>query len=96
MSLSVILHLFKFSESKKISVGKEGVGGFFGFFFGLFTSGCAVCYPLIISFLGIPSALALLPFGGIELQVLSILLLSLSIYFVSRSILKYNLCKIKK
>jgi len=84
----------KFNESKKFSVGKEGIG-FLGGFFGLFTSGCAVCYPLILTALGIPTALALLPFGGLELQLLSIALLFLSIYFVSRSIIKGNLCKIK-
>ena len=94
-SIAIILYLFKYNEMKKFSMGKEGVG-FAGFFFGLFTSGCAVCYPLILTALGIPTALALLPFGGVELQVLSILLLLISIYFVSRSIIKGNLCRIKK
>ena len=94
MSLAITLHIYKFNESKKFSVGKENIG-FLGGFFGLFTSGCAVCYPLILTALGIPTALALLPFGGLELQLLSIALLFLSIYFVSRSIIKGNLCKIK-
>ena len=94
MSLAITLHIYKFNESKKFSVGKEGIG-FLGGFFGLFTSGCAVCYPLILTALGIPTALALLPFGGLELQLLSIALLFLSIYFVSRSIVKGNLCRIK-
>ena len=94
MSLSIILHIFKFNESKKITVGKEGIG-FLGGFLGLFTSACSVCYPLILTTLGIPTALVLLPFGGLELQILSILLLLMSIYFVSRSIVKGNLCKIK-
>ena len=95
VSLAVILNIYKYNEMKKISIGKEGVG-FFGFLFGLFTSACAVCYPLILTALGIPTIMLLLPFGGIEFQVLSIVLIVLSIYLVSRSIIKGNLCRIKK
>ena len=95
VSLAVVLNVYKYNEMKKFSIGKEGVG-FFGFFFGLFTSACAVCYPLILTALGIPTIMLLLPFGGIEFQVLSIVLIVLSIYLVSRSIIKGNLCRIKK
>jgi len=95
VSLAVVLNVYKYNEMKKFSIGKEGVG-FFGFFFGLFTSACAVCYPLILTALGIPTIMLLLPFGGIEFQVLSIVFLVLSVYLVIRSIIKGNLCRIKK
>ena len=92
-ALAVTLNLYRYDETKKMKIGKESVG-FFGLFFGLFTSACSICYPLILSILGIPAALALLPFGGIELQILSIALLAISIFFSARSV--KSVCSPKK
>ncbi len=68
-------------EGKKI----RGVG-FAGMFAGVFTSACPICYPLVLTAAGIPTALAILPFGGAEVKAASIGLLIVSVYFSARSL----------
>ena len=63
-----------------------------GLIVGLFGAGCPMCGAALFALFGAPLALFFLPFKGIELRLLSIILLSLSIYLRSRSLIE---CKIK-
>jgi hypothetical protein len=82
-ALSLTLHFYRYDRIKSRQIGKGSIG-IFGAFLGIFTSACTICYPLVLTLLGVPAALAVLPFGGLEVQALSILLLLLSIYFLSK------------
>ncbi|GEM_PF-2865880 len=93
VSLALTLHVYKFEKFKDQKIGKSSVG-LAGGFIGLFTSACSICYPLILTLIGIPTALAILPFGGIEFYVASIFLLVLSLYFISKSIKDCEKCKV--
>lgn len=90
LALSIVLHKHKFDLLKNANLNKFG---FAGIFFGLFTSGCSICPPLILSIIGLPAAVSIFPFGGIELKILSIALLIASICLISKSIENKNLCK---
>lgn len=59
---------------------------------GLLTSACSVCYPFLLAVIGIPAAFAILPFGGLEAQALSIVLLCFSIAFMAKDIESPHKC----
>lgn len=90
-ALALVMHLYKKEMLAQVKVGKESIGAA-GALLGLFTSACSICYPLVLTALGIPTAFAILPLGGAEIQIASILLLLISIYLISR---ECQNCKIK-
>ena len=94
-ALAITLHAFKFEQARK-AVRAESVASAAGLFLGLFTSACSICYPLVLTLLGVPTALAVLPFGGFEIQTASLALLFASVYFSSRQISKTCLPPAKK
>lgn len=70
----------------KIKTHKSKVG-FFSGFLSLFTAGCPACSLSSVCLLVAPSlafGLVLLPFKGLEIQILGILVLSISIFIVSK------------
>lgn len=69
-------------RNKAISIS----GGIGGFIAGLFGAGCPMCGSVIFALFGAPLALFFMPFKGLELRVLSIMILGLSVYLVSKSI----------
>ena len=86
-SLSAILFsmiLFKFDNFKKLE-GK-GFFGFLGAGVGAFGVGCPTCGAFLFGLIGMPLALTYLPFKGLELQAVSIIVLLFSIYFTGKSI----------
>lgn len=92
-SLSGILlsmTFFKFDSYKRIE-GK-GVFGFIGSGVAAFGVGCPTCGAFLFGLVGMPLALMYLPFRGLELQVLGILVLITSIYLTGKSI--NGVCKI--
>ncbi len=80
--INLALFLFVFSQSRKLGVC-AGTGNFAGIISGAFASGCPMCGSLLFALVGNPLALFFLPFGGLELKAVSILLLVASIYFLS-------------
>lgn len=54
----------------------------------VFAAGCASCGLSFASLIGISAVLAILPFGGIELYFLAILILTISLYFNLKQIIK--------
>ncbi|MEK6914807.1 MAG: hypothetical protein AABW83_04105 [Nanoarchaeota archaeon] len=93
-SLNINLIIIKFKEFKKINYNS---GGFttLGIFFGVLGGACPGCivglFPAVTGiFLGTGASLNLLPFKGIELQILSVILLVISAKLLSKN----NVCKI--
>lgn len=87
----VSLFVYKIEKIRKVS--KSGTVGSSGLIAGLFSAGCPTCGSILFGLLGAPLALLSFPFDGLELKVLSIALLSFSIYSISLNI--ENACFIK-
>ncbi|MBI4114394.1 MAG: hypothetical protein HY445_00960 [Candidatus Niyogibacteria bacterium] len=85
----------------KQRIGMADRGGFFvglgGMASGVLGIGCAACGSFILtamlSFIGASGSLALLPFNGGEFGFLSIVLLSASIFLISRKITNPLVCR---
>lgn len=72
---------------KQRSPGKKScLWGSSGLIVGLFSAGCPMCGAFLFGLIGAPLALFFLPFKGLELKVLAILLLSLSVYSLGKSL----------
>jgi len=70
----------RISTLKKSKNLHFAVGG--SSFLGIMGSGCAACGLPVISFLGLTGSLVYLPFRGVELSYMAIILLTASIYFM--------------
>jgi len=86
----ISMTLFKFGEYKRFE-GK-GLFGFIGSGVAAFGVGCPTCGAFLFGLIGMPLALIYLPFRGLELQVLGVLVSMVSIYFTGKSI--KGICKI--
>jgi hypothetical protein len=77
--ISMALIIAKFREVRLKSAGL----GLTGVLFGSLAAGCPGCFfglfPFVLSFFGISATLAILPYNGIELQVVAALALCFSI-----------------
>lgn len=76
----VSLFVYKFVLIRKVS--KVGILGTIGLAIGLFSLGCPTCGAFFFMLIGMPLALMYLPFGGMELKVLSVGFLLLSNYLI--------------
>lgn len=61
---------------------------------GIVGSGCASCGLPILAFLGLSGAIFYLPFQGLELSVLAIILLSISLYVLIKQRAKQTVCAV--
>lgn len=84
--------------SKRISMLKSSgklhwvVGG--SSLLGIAGSGCAACGLPIIALLGLSGSVAFLPFGGSEISIISLILLSISFYLLLKSYKEQVSCKV--
>jgi hypothetical protein len=67
--------------------------GFLGGLLGVVVTGCPSCTMGLASFLGIGSTLSLLPWHGLELKLIALVLLGWSIWNIYKNLL---VCKVKK
>lgn len=81
------LQTIRASGKMRLVVGGSSLLGVIG-------SSCASCGLPILAFLGLSGAIFYLPFQGLELSVLSILLLSLSLYILLRQRTKQLVCEV--
>lgn len=79
------LQTIRASGKMRLAVGGSSLLGIVG-------SGCASCGLPILAFLGLSGAVFYLPFQGIELSVLAIVLLSFSLYVIIRQRAKQAVC----
>jgi hypothetical protein len=85
--ISVAITMFiKIFKEKKKSENISSVQTIFAILFSLATTGCYVCGTVLLPTLGIITSLGALPFGGIEVKVLTSILLLYSIYEYSKTL----------
>ena len=89
VSINAVSFYIKYKERKNLKKCKEaGVLGGVGTVGGLITGVCPLCVtgliPLILSLFGISFSFAVLPFGGIEIQILIAIILSISLWMMWR------------
>ena len=73
---------------------KNKLAGAGGLASGLLAAGCPTCGAPLFALLGAPLALFSLPFRGLELKVLSIVLLLLASYLLVENIKKQLVCRV--
>lgn len=98
--ISILFGIFFSLIGYKVRVlndtGNKKIGFFasVGLFLGILVPGCAVCGIGILSALGLSAAvLSFLPYKGLELSILSIVILGIVIFKISNEL---NVCKVKK
>lgn len=96
VNASLFLH---YLVNRKKLPKKEGIGELGAFASGMLGVGCASCGSFllgsILASVGASGAILLLPLRGEELTVLSIALLSFSIYWISRAMQPKETCKVE-
>lgn len=96
IDFSMIIYYFQ----KKAILEKNSGTGLLGLIIGLLGIGCASCGSvLLMSILGLTTTTAFisfLPLRGIEFSLISILILSYSIYFLNKKIVSPAFCETKK
>lgn len=88
----IALFIFRRDLIKDSRHVKPIISGIGGTITGVIAAACPTCGAPLLAFFGAPLALMALPFQGLEIKVLSILLLSLSIYLLTESIEKKINC----
>lgn len=94
----VSLLVYKIKMRCKDKKGKGALSNVFGssgLIAGLFGAGCPMCGAALFALFGAPLALFFMPFKGLEVRVLALILLSISVYMFSRSLIKCNIRKYK-
>jgi len=93
MGINIGLLRMKYVKSKELGNEKGSILVFLLSFFG---TGCPVCGTLILGLLGFPLALNLLPFKGLEINFLTLVLMIFSAYYISKKLDVCESCKVKK
>ena len=93
IGINVNLIWIRFKEYRKIN--KEQGLTFIGSFMGFLGGACPGCFsglfPAFLGFFGVTASLSILPFYGLELLIGSLIILIISIIFLTND----NVCKIK-
>ena len=86
VSLTVLTSYLKYKERKNIKKGValSAIGTTSGFAAGICTACVAGLFPFIFSLFGISFSWLSLPFKGLEFQLLVIIILLLSLYFLNK------------
>ncbi len=83
----VSISFFVYILDTKRKNSSEGILGSFGsLLFSTAASGCTVCGAILLPALGIAASLTALPFAGLEIKILSILLLIYSLVSLAKSV----------
>ena len=92
LSLFIVLSIFKIYYFSSNSLTQNGIGGFSSTL-GILVAGCPACSITIASYLGLASFISFLPYDGLELKVLSFILLLVVNFYLLKDL---QTCKIKK
>lgn len=88
-NLTLLVRQIKFLWGKQLHLV---VGG--NTLLGLAGSGCAACGLPVLSLLGLSGSIIYLPFRGTEISYLAVILLSISFYFLLKSVFEKEYCVI--
>ncbi len=92
--LSVFIYRFKLIKIIKEKKGTSiGFIGYLGLIAGVFGAGCPTCGSVVFALVGAPLALMYFPLRGLELRLLSIVILLVSIYLLTKSLIKCGVCE---
>ena len=91
-SMFLTISVYKINYFRKISK-KESAKGVFGAFLGLIVVGCPSCSVTIASYFGLVGFIAFLPYGGMELKILSLPILIYAVYDITKDL---KTCRIKR
>jgi len=92
----ISLLIFKNDIKKKARNIKDKASGFGGATFGILASGCPSCGAPLLGLLGFPLGLFMLPFRGLEIKLLGIVLLFISLYLITKNIKESLFCETTK
>lgn len=96
INLAFILYFIEFRINQ--TKGNASTTGFVGLLTGILGIGCAACGSIlltgILSLFGASWVITILPLNGEEFGILGVILLSISIYFLSKKIQNPLVCKI--
>ena len=95
VALNINLVIIKYREFKMLNKKGSGLTSL-GIFIGFVGGACPGCFvglfPAFVGLFGVSASLSILPFYGIELQILSAILLSISVYLLTNPVVcKVNL-----
>lgn len=97
LSLNIVLFYFFYKRQEVIFKNKGFIASILGIFLSLFGVGCLSCGALLIaplfSFFGIASVLDFLPFGGVGIAILGLVLTIFSFFYLLHQISKPLTCK---
>ncbi|RJR31496.1 hypothetical protein C4569_02065 [Candidatus Parcubacteria bacterium] len=97
VSFGLYVSLFKFRLNLVKTPGsKNSVSSFTAAVTGIVVSGCPSCGAPVLSLAGLPLGLLALPFRGVELKILSVILMLAAIYFAAKGIKQNLLCEKNK
>jgi hypothetical protein len=86
--------LFEVVKEKKKTSKTSFLQTFASLLFSAAATGCSVCSAFLLPLLGIAASLTAMPFGGLEIKLLSALLLLYTIYEYAK--ITSGLCKVPK
>ena len=69
-----------------LGFGKDTTSNICSAFTGAVASGCPICTAPLLGVFGLGGALALLPFQGLELKTIAIVVLGISLYYTSKNV----------
>jgi|TARA_Y100000310_G_scaffold325669_1_gene389465 hypothetical protein len=94
VAVNINLMVLKFKELKRINNGEKGLTSF-GVFMGVLGGACPGCFvglfPAFLGLFGVTASLSVLPLYGIEIQIVSALLLIGSAYLLTND----AVCKVR-
>ena len=95
LGLSLSLLIFK-TRAMEMKNKRLGIFGGLGIFFGVLAPGCAACGLGLLPLLGLSAIiLNFLPLKGLEISLLAIVILSITTFKISKSLIKCDACQIK-
>jgi hypothetical protein len=90
-----ILLIFKTIRKLESRKGRFSISAGTGAILGIAVAGCSSCGFSVLSLLGLSASLSFIPFGGIGLHLLAIILLIFSSFYALKTLHDKVVCKIK-
>jgi len=94
--LSISIAVFKMKHLKTFNLNKDGSVSIGGFILGVLVPGCSSCGIGVLASMGLSAGLATLPLAGLEISILSVLIMIWLVAWLATNARNAPNCKIKK
>ena len=94
--INIALVAYNIKTQRAKNMNKSGTGAILGGALTAFTPGCPACTTSLSAVLGIVGGLAIFPFQGLELKLISVAALTFSIWWAMRNINNATCCVMKE